>query len=221
LSNPATLSRLLNRFAPYWDQNKKYPLKNGLQQAQVWVEKSPQNAVLSLFLEGVYNMPISSHGTWIQNHTFPPTHSVTKFLFVTRHPIANAYAHDSFMKDYMGFFLPFETYLKNYIQLHRYMKMDSTQLHSEFMFVKLEDFALHPEEEMKKIFSFLGLTTDINEITRQILSSLSIEANPNRKYRDMWCSDGIKEHFALIKKYNKDILDLSLGYDLTSWCSSQ
>jgi hypothetical protein len=220
-THPQTLSRLLNRFAPYWDQNKKFPAKNGLKQARVYVEKSPQNAVLSLFLEGVYNMPISSNGTYIPNDALPTTNSrksVTKFLFITRHPLANSYAHDSFLRDFMGYFLPFETYLKNYIQLHRYMKMDSAKLESEYMFVKLEDFAQQPYEILRNIFVFLGVETDLDATTRQILSQFSIDADPNRKYRDKWCSQGIKEHHALVSKYDGDILELSLGYDLASWC---
>ena len=222
LTNPQTMSRLLNRFAPYWDQNKKFPAKDGLARAQIWVEKSPQNAVLSLFLEGVYNMPISDNGTYASDAT-ATRKSVTKFLFVTRHPLANCYAQDAFLRNFMGHFLPFETYLKNYIQMHRYMIMDAKKMDSEYLFVRLEDFALKPHEELKKIFLFLGFNhtndDDLDSITANILSHYSIDANPNEKYREKWCTQGLKEYYPLVESYNAHVQDLFLGYDLKTWCS--
>ena len=62
LDDAKTLSNLMNRFAPFWDSNKKYGGEGGLKKAKVWIEKSPQNIVLSSFLEGIYNMPIEEDG---------------------------------------------------------------------------------------------------------------------------------------------------------------
>src|SRR5210317_781177 len=79
LEDPTTMSRILNRFGPHWDQNKKFG-NEGLKKAKVWVEKSPQNAVLSTFLEGLYNMPVREDGTVDLDSSNNPKRSATKFI---------------------------------------------------------------------------------------------------------------------------------------------
>jgi len=233
LQNPTTLSRLLNRFAPYWDQNSKFDRKDGLLKAKVFVEKSPQNAVLSLFLEGVYNMQISEDGS-VNNDadrdagdgfgSIAPKvdgqKTVTKFLFMTRHPIANMYAHDSFIRDAMrGTPLPFETYMRNYLQVHNYILMDVQEMTSPFMWVRLEDFTLQPEKVLRDIFSFLSLEENLDDTVRDIISSLdTIDPNPNAKYIQLWCEKGLKEHGDLVRNYDSKVRELGLGYDLVGLC---
>merc|ERR1712154_372924 len=99
LEDSSTLSKLLNRFGPYWDRTKAYG-SDGLMRAKVWVEKSPQNGVLSSFLEGLYNMQVNEDGS--VDTSAKPGRIATKFLYVTRHPIANTYAVDKFVKESMG-----------------------------------------------------------------------------------------------------------------------
>mmetsp|Transcript_915 Transcript_915/g.1390 ORF Transcript_915/g.1390 Transcript_915/m.1390 type:complete len:447 (+) Transcript_915:130-1470(+) len=219
LNNPTTFTSILNRFGPYWDTNKKYGNKDGLKKAKVWVEKSPQNAVLSLFLEGLYNMPIEMNGSIGTEGT----QNATKFLYLTRHPIANCYAHDKFMSEAMGGHLPFEVYLKNYIQLHKYMQMDADKLNSAFLWVRMEDFVRDPAKKLREIFQFLDVPIEIDgvNVVNDIISNIGkINPNPNRKYAIQWCNEGAKRYPHLVEKYDDEIKNLGLNYDLKSFCSS-
>jgi len=210
--DPLTLSKLLNRFAPFWDKSKKFE-SDGLKKAKVWVEKSPQNGVLSTFLEGIYNMPVKEDGSVVLT-AGKPTRSATKFLYMTRHPIANVYAIDKFVKEAMGGYIDFEILLRNYIQLHKYMKTDEKNLDSPAMFAYLEDFTSNPPKVLKEVFGFLDVSTN-DEIISGILESVGeVRSNPNRKYIKKWCEEGIKEHGYLLDKYRDDLEALDLGYDL-------
>jgi hypothetical protein len=212
LQDPLTLSKLLNRFAPFWDKSKKFE-SDGLKKAKVWVEKSPQNGVLSTFLEGIYNMPVKEDGS-VDLTAGKPTRSATKFLYMTRHPIANVYAIDKFVKEAMGGYIDFEILLRNYIQLHKYMKIDEKNLDSPAMFAYLEDFTSNPPKVLKEVFGFLDVSTN-DEIISGILESVGeVRSNPNRKYIKKWCEEGIKEHGYLLDKYRDDLEALDLGYDL-------
>lgn len=220
LQDPTTMSRLLNRFAPYWDTSRQYNRTNGLKSKKVWVEKSPQNGVMTTFLEGLYNMPVNPDGSIDTSRNLKASRSVTKFLFMTRDPIANVYATDKFIRDAMGGFVEFDILMQNYIQLHEYMKMDSKMLESEFMWVRLEDFASSPEKTLTSIFSFLSLATehDSVSIASEILDKFDkIHSDPNKKYIDQWCTEGREVHKDLLK-YNSKIKSLNLGYDITTLC---
>ena len=216
LENPKTLSTLLNRFAPYWNTNPKFQ-NEGLKKASVWVEKSPQNGVLSTFLEGLYNMPVNDDGSvglTGNAGSDKRKRKMTKFLYVTRHPIANIYAIDKFVSESMGGFIKFETNLRNYIQLHKYMKMDEKALDSPVMWATLEHFAANPKKVLKEIFQFLDVSYD-EMVIEEILDGVGeIRSDPNGKYLKQWCDEGIKKHGYLLDKYAGELKELASGYDL-------
>ncbi len=214
LNDPENLSKLLNRFAPFWDKTKKYDGVDGLKKAKVWVEKSPQNGVLTNFLEGVYNMPVLEDGSLDPNGSPKNGKTCTKFLFMTRHPIANIYAVDIFVQEAMGGFIDFEILLRNYIQMHKYMKMDEQTLDSEAMWTRLEDFTADPAKEIKNIFSFLEVESDDETIDDVLNNIAKVKPDPNKKYFQKWCIQGIKEHGHLLEKYEDELKSLDLGYDL-------
>mmetsp|Transcript_10599 Transcript_10599/g.21177 ORF Transcript_10599/g.21177 Transcript_10599/m.21177 type:complete len:412 (-) Transcript_10599:79-1314(-) len=213
LQDPTSLSRLLNRFGPHWDQNKKFG-KNGLMKAKVWVEKSPQNAVLATFLEGLYNMPVNEDGTVDLGNAKKPKRSATKFIYVTRHPIANIYGTDKFVRDAMGGNINFEILLKNYIALHKYMKMDEKVLESPVMWVQLEDFTTNPNKVLTQVFQFLNVSSDEADVQQVLGIMPDISAKPNDKYFKIWCEEGIAKNGHLIQKYAEELNALDLGYDL-------
>ena len=221
LQDPKTMSRLLNRFGPYWDTSRQHNRTNGLINKKVWLEKSPQNGVMTSFLEGLYNTPVNKDGSVDTSRNLKSARSVTKFLFITRDPIANVYATDKFIRDAMGGFVNFDTLMQNYIQLHEYMQMDSKKIDSEFMWVRLEDFVSSPEKTLTSIFSFLGVATEENDnisVASRIIGEFDrIHSDPNKKYIDHWCAEGRKEHEDLLK-YKSKIRGLNLGYDLTKLC---
>ena len=213
LQDPTTLSRLLNRFGPHWDQNKKFG-GNGLKEAKVWVEKSPQNAVMATFLEGLYNMPVNEDGTVDVDNTKITKGPATKFIYVTRHPIANIYGTSKFVKDAMGGNIEFEILLKNYIALHKYMKMDEKALESPVMWVHLEDFASNPNKVLAEVFRFLNVSAD-ESVVQQVLANMpDITATPNAKYFKIWCEEGITKDGPLMQRYTEELNALDLGYDL-------
>ncbi len=213
LQDPTSLSRLLNRFGPHWDQNMKFG-ENGLMKAKVWVEKSPQNAVLATFLEGLYNMPVNEDGTVDIDNAKKPKRSATKFIYVTRHPIANIYGTDKFVRDSMGGNIDFEILLKNYIALHKYMKMDEQVLESPVMWVHLEDFTSNPNKVLGQVFQFLQVSSD-EAVVQQVLDNMpDISASPNAKYFKIWCEEGIAKNGHLMQKYAEELNALDLGYNL-------
>lgn len=218
LEDPTTMSRILNRFGPHWDQNKKFG-NEGLKKAKVWVEKSPQNAVLSTFLEGLYNMPVREDGTVdLDSSMNNPKRSATKFIYVTRHPIANVYATEKFVRDAMGGHIDFEILLQNYIALHKYMKMDEKALKSPVMWVHLEDFTSEPTEVLTRVFRFLNVAAD-GEVVQHVLQNMpEIKTGTNTKYLMKWCEEGTTKYGNLIDKYADELNALELGYDLDNIC---
>mmetsp|Transcript_10431 Transcript_10431/g.13197 ORF Transcript_10431/g.13197 Transcript_10431/m.13197 type:complete len:430 (-) Transcript_10431:182-1471(-) len=218
LNNSKTLSKLMNRFAPHWDSNAKYDGKDGLRKAKVWVEKSPQNIVLSSFLESVYNMPIAEDGSVEGMYDPKAKSSVTKFIYVTRHPIANILATDFFIQESMGGHRDFEILIRNYIQMHKYANMDSKELSSPFMWVKFEDFAENPSKTLKEIFKFLEVASDDETINSVLHTVGTIKSNTNAKYMKQWCDTKAVMHGHLFDKYKDEFAALNLGYDLTNIC---
>mmetsp|Transcript_4078 Transcript_4078/g.6016 ORF Transcript_4078/g.6016 Transcript_4078/m.6016 type:complete len:425 (+) Transcript_4078:33-1307(+) len=213
LKDPSNFSHLMNRFAPYWDKNSDFGGKDGMEKSKIWVEKSPQNGVLTTFLEGIYNMPVQEDGS-VDIITPAKTKTCTQFLYMTRHPIANVYAIETFVHDSMGGFIDFEILLRNYIQLHKYMKMDEKALDSPAMWSRLEDFTSSPKQQLKEIYSFLHVSSDESIIDQVIENLDDIKPYPNEKYFKKWCAEGRKEHGHLIEKYSVELKNLELGYDL-------
>jgi len=223
---PENFANLMNRFGPYWDNLN----------ATVLVEKSPPNAVMSLFLESLYNVPISSseemkHQTIANDDEFGDlktnrsrakgsSRSVTKHLFITRHPIANVHAHDAFLHGIVEFKFLFE----NYVKLHEYMFEDIKRLENEAKVVKLEDFAANPLKTLKSIYKWLEVD-DSDAIVEEIINKLldkKIGSRPNDKYLSIWCDrtdeefDDLKLQLELLQKRIDNLK--YLDYDMVSWC---
>jgi hypothetical protein len=135
-------AKLLNRFGPYWNLSKP-----------VLVEKSPPTAVMSRFLQALYNIPVAGAvDTDNQELVVGPT---TKFLFITRHPLANVYAQQSFLGKNT---VPLAILLDNYMQMHRYMLADMKLLRNDPKLIQLEDLARTPRETLAELHRWLGLS---------------------------------------------------------------
>ena len=203
--SPENMAKLLNRYNYYWNVSKS-----------VVVEKSPPNAVISRFLQALYNMGRNETSVGLQ----------TKFLFVTRHPIANTYAHQSVLEGVYD--VSFAKLLDNYVQMHRYLVADLPYLKNDPMLIKLEDFAANPQVELKKIFKWLGVDSSSDTVQSILRNGLEdrVIADPNSKYRKRWCDDargtnGIRHNNMIARKYQPLIDELGLGYKLEAWCSVQ
>jgi len=83
---------VLNSFGYFW-QGKDL---NGLEKP-VWLEKSPPNVHLGRYMQGLFNLglgnkhDLSAAAPSSRVPNMPP--SVVRFVFISRHPIANALAH--------------------------------------------------------------------------------------------------------------------------------
>lgn len=198
---PQNMAKLLNRYNHYWNTSKS-----------VLVEKSPPNAVMSRFLQAIYN----------EGRTAEDGLQI-RFLFMTRHPIANALAHQSILRD--TYDVPFSTLMNNYVQVHRYLREDMPHLRNDPMLIKLEEFASNPKAQLEKIYRWLGVDGS-SEIVKDVLEHRmqeSIRDDPNFKYKEKWCraadSNDRSWHAAIASKYQPLIDDLQLGYDITDgWC---
>jgi hypothetical protein len=200
--SPENMARLLNRYSYYWNFSKS-----------VVAEKSPPNAVISRFLQALYNAGRNETSIGLQ----------TKFLFVTRHPIANTYALQSILEGVYD--VPFAKLMDNYVQLHRYLTTDLPHLENHPILIKLEDFAANPLVELQKIYSWLGVDSSSETVQDIIQNGLGegVLADPNAKYRKRWCdgaggTNGIRQE-TIARKYQPLINELGLGYELEGWCS--
>ena len=179
--------KLLNRFGQYWNLTRP-----------VWVEKSPPTAIMSTFLQALYNQG------------FPVK---TKFLFITRHPIANAFAHKKQDRK-----LSLDTLMDNYVQLHSYLMEDWPKLQHDPVFLTVEDFIQAPADHLQRIFGWLGVDGS-TETVQSILETVSIRKDINDSYRKMWCQEKRKDvSVAQLQQWQKAVRDLSLKYDMLNWC---
>ena len=208
LQNEQTLAKLMNRFAPYWDytmKKKKKELSSSKKKDVILMEKSPPNAILSTFLEGLYNMPISDNTT---------SSTVTKFLWMTRHPIANVLSIAKQSTSNNNNKVSLDIMFQSYIKQHEYMQMDEYVLKSSVLWIRLEDFVQDPMSTLHTIFKFLDLppSSDLASLTH-------IDKTPNAKYQHTWCHTmDFEERDHYITTYNPQIQNLNLGYDLNDYC---
>lgn len=157
-------------------------------------------------------MPIKADGT--VDSSEKPQRSATKFIHVTRHQIANTYATEKFVRDAMGANIDFEILLKNYIALHKYMKMDEKALESPVMWVHVEDFTSDPTKVLTQVFKFLNVSAN-GAVIQSVLNNMpDVKTGINDKYFKIWCKEGVLKHGYLIEKYAEELKQLELGYDL-------
>lgn len=213
--------KLLNRLGPFWNLTKP-----------VWMEKSPPTAVMSTFLQALYNVQTttSSSPTTTTNATY-----ITKFLFITRHPIANAYAHLK-ADPANRLRLDVDTLMKNYLQLHAYLSHDLAKLRNRPLVLTLEDFGRRPAACLRRVLAWLGVEDDSETAVRAILEAVPVRANVNDEYKTMWCqrlrrrrqqrpseSDNGRDalpRMEQIQEWHHAVRALSplLDYDILNWC---
>ena len=193
--------KLLNRFGPHWDLTKP-----------VLMEKSPPNAVISTFLQAVYNTRDDTKGD--------RSHSVvrTKFLFITRHPIANALAHQKVDRS-----LTMSVLMENYLQLHRYLLEDLPKLRNDPLLLYLEEFVSNPRRHLIEIFRWLDVDSS-EEIVQDVLNKVAVHRDVNDKYQEWWCKKNSRGESPLIEQlqlWDQALKALPLKYSILDWCHSR
>jgi hypothetical protein len=80
---------VLNSFGYFWQGRDLKGLTKS-----VWLEKSPPNLHLGRFMQGLFNLGLgNAHDVSASPPFGLSAPSVVRFVFISRHPIANALAH--------------------------------------------------------------------------------------------------------------------------------
>lgn len=204
----SNLVQLLNQWGYYWKANGDWD-------KYYWIEKTPTNAVLSRFIQALFDQGLDEERR-IHNLEVPwtvPRDTRTKFVFMMRHPLANALAHQQWGS---AKHLTVETLVQNWLNVSAIMTEDCKHL-KQCLFVRLEDLAVHPDQEISRIVSFLGLP--------DFKQNVKILPDPNAKYAKSYCDaltgDGqgptgaFVNHLLLVQKYGEQVMQF--GYSLTEW----
>ncbi|GAB5368685.1 hypothetical protein AAMO2058_001340900 [Amorphochlora amoebiformis] len=187
-------ARLLNRYGYFWNMSKP-----------VLLEKSPPNAVISRFLQALMNLNVPG------GYQDGEGHSPVKFVFITRHPIANAMSHKSWQQCK---YMPMSVLVANWVAVNKYMVEDIPKLQFAKL-VRLEDFQQDPDAHLEELFKWIGL--DVSKWSR----GKSVIADTNAKYQREYCSwlkakpNHRVEHEAIKEQFGEQIE--KLGYDLASY----
>jgi len=104
---------VLNSFGYFWQGNDR----SGLDKP-IWLEKSPPNVHLGRYMQGLFNLGLGNkHDVSARaplRVPMPP--SVVRFIFISRHPIANALAHRA-LEECKAFSI--ETLVENWVSRPR------------------------------------------------------------------------------------------------------
>lgn len=117
----------------------------------VLLEKSPANLVRSRFLQAM----------------FPES----RFVIITRHPIANAYATQKWSRT------PLYSLVRHWLVCHERFEEDRPQLRRA-MVLRYEDFVRDPDSVLSDVFAFLDLSS--HQTRRDVRPDI------NRRYLARW-----------------------------------
>ena len=197
----ANRDRLLNQWGYYWNGSGR-----GLQ-SKILIEKSPTNAVVSRYLQALFDIGLVST---------EKRESRTQFIFMVRHPLANSYSHKVRFTGCTR--LEIDTLVANWLRIMEYIHKDTAEGHlKRAVVLRLEDLTANPKGVYTKVLQFLGLDVDEKLVAR---ATEMVKTNINKKYARKFCYDveteGGKERFDLLnKKYGKQVRQY--GYDLEEY----
>jgi hypothetical protein len=208
--------RILNQWGYFWKGA-------GSWDRPFWVEKTPTNAVASRYLQALMDLGIeheheflAGNGLLAKGSTLPwelPRTSRTKFLFIQRHPLANALAHRAFLPHHASM----NDLMANWLAVASYIAADVPLLEHAFV-MKLEDLVSDPDVELSKVWDFLGVEPP------QQPRAINVRPQVNRKYEQHYCDNlndakngarHIAIHRILREQYGEAVR--KLGYDLDEW----
>jgi hypothetical protein len=171
---PRHQALLLNEFGRFWN------LTEGPGAPTVLLEKSPPNAVLARFLQALLNQ---GNGDWAPTppHFGGAPRSVVRFVFITRHPVANMHAHRALSACARE--QP-RSLLLNYLKIHEYLEADEPSLQAARR-LTLESLAAEPQAHIEALWAWLGLPPAPEAAAR---AAARIRPDPNKRYRDGHCA---------------------------------
>jgi len=227
--------RVLNAFGFYW--KRKMP-HQALEDAQVFLEKSPPNVVLARYLQALVDLrppdeQYSDGGiekdtfSWEKEKkasslhipSFMAARSRARFLFITRHPIANALSHQSFPGSR---WLSTAQLLGHWLAVEHYAAANAQHLHFVYR-LKLETFASNATAKILHVWHFLQLSPLVDTQALAQDAAKNVRPDPNIKYREKYCKPivsgdlrSIHAHETLISVFGENVKDY--GYDLNDFC---
>lgn len=128
-------------------------------------EKSPANLVRGRFLQEVFED--------------------SRFIFITRHPIAACLAVSKWNRAYL------RTLLSNWVNCHQLMQEDVKQLR-KCVVLKYEDLVANPLNTVERISELLGVELEVD--------CSFLRGNLNNKYFSQWRGGDVHLHVAAWKK---------------------
>jgi hypothetical protein len=209
--------RLLNQWGYFWKGA-------GSWDAPFWIEKTPTNAVVSRFLQALMGLGsiereeeyLVDGGLLDQAAKLPwerPRGSRTKFLFILRHPLANALATRAFLPHHVSI----TDLIANWLAIANYIAQDMPHLEHAIV-LKLEELVADPDTQLSAVWEFVGVEPPATP------RSVVVRKAVNSKYEKMYCDDLNDKrngkryraiHQLLRKQYGEAVR--KFGYDLDEW----
>ena len=196
--------RILNQGGYYWKANKGFQPEK-----KIWMEKSPTNAVVSRFIQSLFDIGLGGE---------EQRPSRSKFVFLVRHPIANAYAHRAGFAGCKS--LGLDVLMDNWLRIIDYIHTDVHQGHlKEVKIVTFEELTSHPETVFREVLGFLEVPV-VEEVVEKAVTM--VKPRPNHKYEIRFCHDiysggyeagkahfeALNEQFGVkVKKYGYNLED--------------
>lgn len=203
--SPRNRLEVLNAFGYFWREGRLRDPRY-----RVLLEWSPPNAVLARYVQALLNA-----GTrWAPD---PPRYgggaSVARFVFVARHPLANAAEHRRRLAER----IPYAHLLKNWLRIHGYLVGDGPRLQFRHL-VTYERLRRFPDAAFRDIFAFLGLDHEAPDARA--------DPDPNVVPRTSYCAR-LRDDAAFAAEHVQNVaaleapivaLNVSADYDLSaSW----
>jgi len=111
--------------------------------------------------------------------------------------------------------------LQNYVKVHSYLMEDLPHLKNGPKLIRLEDFVADPAAHLIDIFTWLGVDASPDTVERVIESvggSEGIRTEVNAKYMEKWCTIDAWKRDKVEKRYQPQIDELGLDYNLIGSC---
>eukprot|EP00940_MAST-03C_sp_MAST-3C-sp2_P003463 g3463.t1 len=187
LASKASAVQLFNQWGWYWTIAKPN------EGPRVHLEKSPSNMIMSRFLQALFGK------------------DRTSFVFITRHPIANALAQMRTRN--LAPNVRFEDLVAHWIQQHELLGEDWNML-SSAMLVRFELLTSEPRKTLSDVWRHLRVAPPATWP-----ENVAIELDPNRKYREMYCMNDYyqQQHDRIVRQFGAQIR--KFGYVLDDWCA--
>ena len=151
---------LLSEWGYYWNLSRP-----------TLVEKTPTNMLTSRLLQGLLSRPLP-----------PPNGHSTRFLFITRHPLAVSLAHKRWP---CCVHMSIPSLVVHWLHTHRVLAADLPHLH-HVKVLRYEDLAKRPGPAMKRILTWLKLPPARIDVS-------DVSASTNQKYEQEYCSKHLND----------------------------